>query len=137
MNKAIKDFDRWNDKKKKIADRNVDDLKIFFQKREVWWCALGTNVGAEQNGKGKNFERPVLVFRKFNKHIFLGIPLTTKKKNLALPFYFKLQGAKIESIAVLSQIRLLSSKRLLRHIETISPNLFQDIKKQLKTVENI
>lgn len=137
MDKMKKDFDKWNERKKKIADRNVDNPKVIFRDREVWWCSVGVNVGIEQDGKGRNFERPVLILRKFNKHIFLGIPLTTKQKNLNLPFYFKLKGAKTESIAILSQIRLFSSKRLLRRIEKTSPNLFQDIKKQLKIVENI
>ena len=137
MNKATKDFDRWNIAKKKIADKNIDNPKIMFHNRAVWWCSVGVNIGIEQDGKGKNFERPILVFRKFNKHIFLGIPLTTKKKNLNLPFYFKLQGAKIESIAILSQIRLFSSKRLLREIEIIKPELFNQLKKQLKTVEGL
>ena len=67
----------------------------------------------------------------------MGIPLTTKNKNLNLPFYLKLKGAKIESIAILSQIRLFSSKRLLREIETIKPELFKQIKEQLKIVEGI
>ncbi len=42
--------------------------------------------------------------------------------------------AKIESIAILSQIKLFSSKRLLRRIEKISPNLFNNIKRQLRVV---
>ena len=137
MKKITKDFDGWNERKKKVENRDIDNPKIMFHDREVWWCSVGVNIGIEQDGKGRNFERPVLILRKFNKYIFLGIPLTTKQKNLNLPFYFKLKGAKIESIAILSQIRLFSSKRLLRRIEKISPNLFQDIKKQLRTVENI
>ncbi len=133
----MKNFDKWNKMKQVLNRKNVDDLKIFFNNRQIWWCAVGNNIGLEQNGKGKNFERPVLIFKKFNKHIFLGIPLTTKEKNLNLPFYFKLIGAKIESIAILSQIRLFSSKRLLREIETIKPELFKKIKNQLKIVESI
>jgi len=137
MNKTIKDFDGWNEKKKEIENRDVDNPKIMFHNRFVWWCSVGVNIGIEQDGKGKNFERPVLILRKFNKYIFLGIPLTTKKKNLNLPFYFKLIGAKKESIAILSQIKLFSSKRLLREIEIIKPELFNQLKKQLKTVEGL
>jgi mRNA interferase MazF len=137
MNKTIKDFDKWNKKKQKIEERDIDNPKIMFCDRAIWWCSVGVNVGIEQDGKGENFERPILILRKFNKYIFLGIPLTTKKKNLNLPFYFKLKGAKRESIAVLSQIRLLSSKRLLREIEIIKPELFKQLKNQLKTVEDL
>ena len=137
MNKLTKNFDEWNEKKKEVEYRNIDNPKIMFCDRAIWWCSVGVNIGIEQDGKGKNFERPILILRKFNKYIFLGIPLTTKNKNLNLPFYFKLQGAKIESIAILSQIRLFSSKRLLREIEIIKPELFNQLKKQLKTVEGL
>ncbi|MCK5285783.1 MAG: type II toxin-antitoxin system PemK/MazF family toxin [Candidatus Pacebacteria bacterium] len=133
----MNNFDKWNKKKKILDKKDIDNLKIFFNKREIWWCAVGNNIGLEQNGKGENFERPVLIFKKFNKYVFLGIPLTTKEKNLKLPFYFKLTGAKIESIAVLSQIRLFSSKRLLREIETIKPELFKQLKNQLRIVEDL
>ena len=137
MNEITKNFDKWNIEKKKIENRNIDNPKIMFNDREIWWCTFGINIGTEQDGKGKNFERPVLILRKFNKYMFLGIPLTTKKKDLNLPFYFKLIGAKVESIAILSQIRLFSSKRLLREIEIIKPELFNQIKKQLKIVEGL
>ena len=133
----MKNFNKWNEQKKKINNKNIDDLKIFFNKRQIWWCSIGENIGFEQDGKGDNFERPVLILKKFNKYIFLGIPLTTKNKNIRLPFYFKLKGAKVESIAILSQIRIFSSKRLLREIETIKPELFNQIKKQLRIVQNI
>jgi mRNA interferase MazF len=128
----MKSFDNWNKNKKILDKKDVDDLKIFFNNRQIWWCAVGNNIGLEQNGSGENFERPVLILKKFNKNIFLGIPLTTKNKNLNLPFYLKLKGAKIESIAILSQIRLFSSKRLLREIETIKPELFKQVKEQFK-----
>jgi len=137
MENFNKDFNNWNQKKKNIENKNINKPKVIFRDREIWWCSVGVNIGHEQDGKGEKFERPVLIFRKFNQYIFLGIPLTTKLKNLKLPFYIKLKGAKIESTAILSQVRLLSSKRLLRRIEKIQLNLFRDIKRQLKVVENI
>jgi len=132
-----KNFNEWNIQKRKIENRDIDNPKVMFCEKAIWWCSVGVNVGYEQDGKGKHFERPVLILRKFNKHVFLGIPLTTKQKNLDLPFYFKLKGTKVESIAVLSQIRLFSSKRLLREIEIIKSELFTQIKKQLKIVERL
>jgi mRNA interferase MazF len=53
-----KDFDRWNKKKKAL---NETDFTDYVHEREVWWCALGVNVGLEADGKHDNFERPVLV----------------------------------------------------------------------------
>lgn len=38
-------------------------------------------ISDEQDGKNAEFTRPVLVLRKFNHSLFLGIPLTTNRKN--------------------------------------------------------
>lgn len=44
---------------------------------EVWWVAIGENVGVEINGKSRYFSRPVIVFRKLSHLGFMGIPLST------------------------------------------------------------
>ena len=74
-----KDFDKWNEQKKKV---NAYELRadFFYHQREVWWCAIGLNVDVETDGKQVNFERPVLVVQKFNKEMFWGIPLTSKER---------------------------------------------------------
>ena len=59
-----KDFDRWNINKKRLHSQNV---LHFYHEREIWWCSLGVNIGFEQDGTGKNFDRPVIVVRGFNK----------------------------------------------------------------------
>jgi len=59
-----KDFDKWNKRKKRIHEGSFDD---FVHAREVWWCAVGVNIGVEADGKHTNFERPVLIIRKFSK----------------------------------------------------------------------
>ena len=61
------DFDKWNNKKKQL---HVRTNAPTFKEREVWWCSLGANIGTEQNGKGQNFTRPVLVLRKFSTSQF-------------------------------------------------------------------
>ena len=53
----------------------------------------GKNIGFEQNGKGSNFVRPILVLRKFNSSIFWGLPLTTIKKQVDIIILF-LSGRK-------------------------------------------
>lgn len=45
----LKDVDGWNGKKKKVHNRADTP---FFHTREIWWCALGVNVGFEQDGAG-------------------------------------------------------------------------------------
>ena len=40
-----KDFDRWNEKKKYTHKREFAD---HVHEREVWWSALGVNIGVEK-----------------------------------------------------------------------------------------
>jgi mRNA-degrading endonuclease toxin of MazEF toxin-antitoxin module len=101
-----KDFERWHFEKEKI---NQSDVRSLFNEREIWFCAIGANVGSEQDGKGDHFLRPVLVFKKFNDEIFWGIPLTHSPKRDK--YYFSLRENP-HSTAILSQIRLLDAKRL-------------------------
>lgn len=123
-----KDFDKWNGKKKEI---HKDGEAPFYNEREIWWCALGTNVGFEQDGTGKNFDRPIVVIRGFSKNIFLGLALTGKKREGKHYFYIgKVEGR--DSSAILSQIRLIDSKRLIRKIETLRDNKFKTLKEALK-----
>ncbi|MFA7252609.1 MAG: type II toxin-antitoxin system PemK/MazF family toxin [Candidatus Paceibacterota bacterium] len=109
----IKDFDKWNEKKKSIHWTNQPTI---FHEREIWWCALGVNIGFEEDGKNENFERPVLIIKKFNRHVAWIIPLTTQKHNDV--FHYQLKTSK--TFIILSQQTSISSKRLVRFIEKIS-----------------
>ena len=91
---------------------NIDkkERNSQIKEMEVYWCALGENIGDEENGKGEVFRRPVLIFKKFNNHIFWGIPMSSKKKQ---NFYYKRVVLKdVEQSVILSQLRLLDTKRL-------------------------
>src|SRR3989338_11438777 len=109
-----KDFDKWNTIKKVID--NAENKKTFHE-REIWFIKIGENVGFEQNGKGAEFLRPVIVYKKFSKNVFLGIPLTktVKEGKFYSGFKFKNQT----SFAILSQIRLFDSKKLVYSIGRI------------------
>jgi len=124
-----KDFDEWNKMKKQI---NLSENKPIFYEREIWNCNLGLNISSEQDGVGANFIRPVLIFKKFNKSIFWAIPLTRTIKTL--PFYHTFQSVfdDQKSTAILSQIRLLDSKRLLNKIDYIESLDFEDLNKKFK-----
>lgn|SRR3989344_6932188 len=104
-----KDFSKWHAVKTEIENEYSEKL---FREREIWWCSLGMNVGFEQDGKNERFERPVLVFRKFNKGMFWGIPITSKYKEGKFYFSFNIKNEIM--VAILSQMRVLSSKRLIR-----------------------
>ena len=71
-----KDFHLWNDTKKRV--NGLDASTIYFNKREIWWCHFGANIGNEQDGKGPKFMRPVLIYKKFSRSLCLAMPLSTK-----------------------------------------------------------
>jgi hypothetical protein len=57
-----KDFDGWNNVKKKVDTHNTSSL--YFKEREIWWASTGVNIGSESDGKNELFERPVLILKK-------------------------------------------------------------------------
>lgn len=126
----FKDFDSWNVKKKKV---HKNPSAPFYHEREVWWCSLGINVGSEQDGTGKNFDRPIVVVRGFNKNVFLGVSLTGKKKQGKFYFYLgEVEGR--EASVVLSQVRLIDTKRLVRKMLTLDEKTFLKLKDALQKV---
>jgi mRNA interferase MazF len=129
MGKYKKDFDRWNEKKKKM-DQRVMGNPLFVSAREVWWCSVGVNVGSEIDGKNEHFERPILVIRIFSQDGFLGIPLTSKDKGhrYAVPVCHE----KGMSFANTSQLRLFSKKRMLRKIGMVEMGDFKKVLVALK-----
>jgi GDP-L-fucose synthase len=102
-----KNFDSWNNLKKTI---HHNKKTIGFSQYEIIFMKIGTNIGYEQDGKGKDFLRPVLVYKKFNNNVFYGIPLTSKAKNNKFHFEFEYKK-NIKSFAILSQLRLFDIKR--------------------------
>jgi mRNA interferase MazF len=111
----VKDFRSWHSKKEKVDKK---DDRVFFHEREIWFAHLGTNVGFEQDGKGDNFGRPVVIFRKFNKEVFWGVPLTTREKGGKFYFPIDLDDG-LSRKAILSQLRLFDAKRLYQKIGVI------------------
>ncbi|OHA40204.1 MAG: hypothetical protein A3J31_01320 [Candidatus Taylorbacteria bacterium RIFCSPLOWO2_02_FULL_48_16] len=124
-----KDFDAWNKRKKEI---HKSEFCSFVHEREIWWCSFGINVGDEEDGKNESFERPALVIKKFNRNIVLVVPLTTKIKDNQ--YYFAFIHQNIRFAAILSQLRLISTKRLSRRIRRIDHTLFKEIKERIVKV---
>lgn len=126
-----KDFDSWN-KEKKIVDTKIVNRKLYFYAREIWWCSAGLNIGVEADGKNENFERPMLILKKFNADMIWVLPLTTKEKENK--YYFKLTHETIKSWVILSQIKTISTKRLLRKIGSISKTDLHAVITQVKSI---
>jgi mRNA interferase MazF len=127
-----KDFDNWNNKKKIINEKIIEN--IFFREKEVWWCHLGLNVGFEQDGKNEEFRRPVLIFKKFNAETFWALPLTSKNKKGKYCFSFKIIGTEVENTANLSQIKLIDSKRLIDKMGYVEEADYLEIKNRVKRI---
>lgn len=124
----MKDFDGWNVIKKKI-DTNLQSK--LYHKREVWWCYLGTNVGFEQDGTGIDRMRPVLILRGFSPQVCVVLPLTTSKKNN--PYHISIgKVAEREASVIISQIKLIDTKRLVNKIGFINRDIFEIIRKAVK-----
>lgn len=127
----MKDFDLWNELKKKIeAEENQPDK--FPKEGEVWMSSLGRNIGFEQNGSGDNFSRPVLIVKKFNNHMFWAVSLSTKQKKFDFYFnYVDPDGQKVS--AILAQMKLISVKRLRRKLYELDSKKLGEIKLKLKS----
>lgn len=122
----MKDFDVWNIAKKNIHKK---EFKGYIHERELWWCSLGLNVGDEEDGKNDQFERPVLIIRKFNQRIVLIVPLTTKVKENQ--YYFPFTHDTVAFAVIISQLRLISTNRLTRKIRKMDQDLFREIKEKI------
>ena len=123
-----KDFDRWNKNKKQIHLTHENKL---YHAREVWWSSLGTNIGFEQDGTGEDGERPVLILKGFSKQVCLVVPLTTSKKKNPYNLFLGKIGDK-EASAIISQIRLIDTKRLINKIGFIDQEIFDRTRKAVK-----
>ena len=122
-----KNFDKWNGRKKELHYSVFTD---YVHTREVWWCSLGVNIGFEEDGKNELFERPVLVLKKFNKEVVLIVPLTTRLKKNIYQVNFVHQGN--EFSAIISQMRLVSTRRLQRKIYQMDSKIFAAIRDAIK-----
>lgn len=126
-----KDYRKWSPIKIRI--NNATEKRPFFHEREIWFCYLGDNVGFEQDGRGDEFLRPIIIIRKFNNEIFWGIPLTRAEKVSAYYYSFTFHPSG-SSTAVLSQIRLIDARRLSRKIGSISERDYTELTKKLKAL---
>jgi len=127
---GLKDYKLWHKLKTFLHNEKP---RVFFHQSEIWFCHLGENIGFEQDGKGENFLRPVVIIRKFNNQIFWAVPLTSQIKDS--PYYHSIKfnlGKK--NSAILSQLRLIDCKRLKYKMGTLSKSEFLELTKKLKEI---
>jgi mRNA interferase MazF len=125
-----KDFDGWNEQKKLI---NARTEATFYHEREVRWCQLGLNVGFEQDGTGTERARPVVILKAFSRSVCLVVPLTTSRKHN--PYHFPIgEIASNKAFAIISQLRLIDTKRLDRKIAVLDTDTFEGMRKAVKEI---
>ena len=125
-----KDFQKWHSRKTWLSNEKP---RVFFNERDVWWCSIGSNIGFEQDGKGGQFSRPVLVFKKFNNEVFWALPFTTKSKVGKFYFPARISNLGLQTV-ILSQLRLVDAKRLLTKMGIINKEDYTKIQKAIITL---
>ena len=122
-----KDYQSWHIKKGLLDQRST---RPYFDERQIWWVAIGQNIGDEEDGKGEDFARPVLIVRKFNQNLFYGLSLSTtsRRGRYYLPLNC-LNGT--VSVALLSHLRDYDTKRLLKKHTVVSREDFAALKGRL------
>jgi len=124
-----KDFDNWNKRKKELNEEKPN----FYHEREIRWCSLGVNIGFEQDGTNEAYKRPVLIVKGFSRHVCLIVPLTTSKKEN--PYHLSIGIVEnLEAFVILSQIRLIDTKRLHTRLAVLEKAEFRKIKKAIKAL---
>lgn len=123
----IKEFDKWIEKKKELHNKHV--VPPLFKECDIWWASIGINVGYEEDGKHEKFIRPVLVLKKFNRELFLGVPMSTKLKNNK--YYIEVTIAEKIVSALISQIRVFSAKRLQDKLAELDSKDFEKVKNEV------
>ncbi len=127
LKEYVKDFAGWFVLKKRI---DASSILFYAHPREVWWCSLGVNIGAEIDGKHETFERPILVIRVYKTESLFVLPLTTVPKDD--DFHFKIATERQTAWAKLTQGRVISTKRLLRKVDIVDSEQFENLRKALK-----
>lgn len=127
-------FDDWNGLKQEL---HFDKKQYpFYREREIWWIAIGQNIGSEVYGKGEDHLRPVLILKKFGRG-FLGIPLTSKEKNNNPHFFHIPQKHTKDSWAMITQIKFFDAKRLYNKPSLgnkISEKIFNNLKEKIRNI---
>ena len=123
-----KDFDSWNSEKKNI-DSNAE--RKLYHAREIWWCRLGVNVGSEQDGTGTEHERPVLIIKGLSREVCIVLPLTSSERFHSMRVPLGIVGDKKAS-AIISQIRVVDTKRFIEKVCFIDDATFETIRKAVR-----
>lgn len=126
----VKRFLEWIGLKEKIH-RSKQKVP-YVSEGQIWWASLGENIGAEINGKSKDFTRPIIIFKKLTHSFYLGIPVSTQVKTGTWYVLFKQFGRKM--VACLQQIRVIDYRRLHRKLGELDGKDFENIREGFRNL---
>ena len=89
----------------------------FVSEGDMWWTAIGENVGSEINGKSEQFSRPVIIFKKLAHGFYFVIPTSTKARTGS--WYVPFRHKERDMVACLHQARALDYRRLSSKLGTM------------------
>jgi len=115
---------KWCEVKNRIS-ASLKHPKI--KTREVVWLRIGYNIGAEINGKGEEFTRPVLVLKTYPIKTSMVLPLTSKNKSDNKHYVYVGKIKDKDAYGVLSQVRIVDNTRFSRKIVRVSEKKFSEI----------
>jgi len=105
---------------------------LYFKEGQIWWVNFGQNIGREINGKHANFERPAIVLKKFGGDTFWALPVSSVPKEGRYYYRFVNPDGR-QNFVNLSQLRLMSSQRMIRKIGRLNEIDFNAIKDLIKS----
>jgi mRNA interferase MazF len=108
----------------------ANQVRLIYKEREIWWAALGSNIGYEEDGKSQKFSRPVVIVKGFSEQLIWVVPLSTTTNRGK--YYHPLVSVSDKSVALLSQLRTIDTLRLLAKIGMLQETDFVSLKSKLR-----
>lgn len=133
-NFKIKDYINWGKEKALLNNFGVNK---WSKAREIWWASVGENIGVEEDGKGIRQMRPVLVLKVLNEQSVLVVPLTSSSKESKYKISvgtMDIGMGQVQNYAVISQLKMLDTKRLDQKKFMVDETIFEEIKKAIRNL---
>lgn len=105
-------------------------IRRSFKEGDVWWAAVGENVGVEIDGKSQKYSRPIIVLKKHSNLFFAATPLTSQLHEGTWYTQLVFQGKK--QTAVLVQTKPMDVTRLYERIGRLSRSDYEKIRNSYK-----
>ena len=123
-----KDFSIWHVVKKEVDEKTTSRT---YHEREIWWANLGLNVGNEQDGSGPRSMRPVLIVKGISKETCFVLPITTSEQQNQYRISIGSATGKLSKV-ILSQLRLIDTRRLAEYVVLLDKRMFAEIRKNVR-----